>query len=116
MFNWTTQIQTKVYEGFGGNFFDSDMLAAAYDSGKPHIFDKYMGQLFSSTDRFNGKPLIGMTQAKGKMIEIDNEINDKSEGVEIEISKKDSKAKVLIVKTDEMEEIAKETLRLSKEK
>lgn len=74
MFNWTTQIQTKVYEGFGGNFFDSDMLAAAYDSGKPHIFDKYMGQLFSSTDRFNGKPLIGMTQAKGKMIEIDNEI------------------------------------------
>ena len=74
MFQWTTQIQTKVYEGFGGNFFDSDMLAAAYDSGKPHIFDKYMGQLFSSTDRFNGKPLIGMTQAKGKMIEIDNEV------------------------------------------
>ena len=49
-------------------------------------------------------------------IEIDNEVNDKSEGVEIEISKKDSRAKVLIVKTDEMEEIAKETLRLSKEK
>lgn len=48
-------------------------------------------------------------------IEIDSEINDKSEGVEIEISKKDSKTKVLIVKTDEMEEIAKETLRLAGE-
>jgi hypothetical protein len=67
-------IPTKKYEGFGGNFFDSDMLASAYDAGKPHIFDKYMGQLFSSTDRFNGKPLIGMTMAKGKMVEIDNEI------------------------------------------
>lgn len=47
-------------------------------------------------------------------IELDQEINNSSEGVEVEISKKDSKAKVLIVKTDEMEEIAKETLRLSK--
>lgn len=67
-------IPTRKYEGFGGNFFDSDMLASAYDAGKPHIFDKYMGQLFSSTDRFNGKPLIGMTMARGKMVEIDNEI------------------------------------------
>lgn len=49
-------------------------------------------------------------------IEIDDEINGKAEGIEIEINKKDSKSKVLIVKTDEMEEIAKETLRLSKEK
>lgn len=47
-------------------------------------------------------------------IELDQEINNSSEGVEVEISKKDSRAKVLIVKTDEMEEIAKETLRLSK--
>ena len=36
-------IQTKKYEGFGGKFFDSDMLAAAYDTGKPHIFDQVMG-------------------------------------------------------------------------
>lgn len=67
-------IQTKKYEGFGGKFFDSDMLAAAYDTGKPHIFDQVMGQLFSSTDQFGGKPLLGMTMAKGKQVEIDNEI------------------------------------------
>jgi hypothetical protein len=42
--------------------------------GKPHVFDKLMGQVFSSTDIFNGKPLLAMTQAKGKTVEIDNEI------------------------------------------
>lgn len=47
-------------------------------------------------------------------IDIDNDLNNKSEGVEVLISKSDSKTKVLIVKTDEMEEIAKETYRLSK--
>lgn len=74
MFSPISHIQTRVYDGFGGNFFDSDMLAAAYDAGKPHVFDKLMGQVFSSTDRFNGKPLIGMTLAKGKSTEIDNEV------------------------------------------
>lgn len=74
MFTPINHIQTRVYDGFGGNFFDSDMLAAAYDAGKPHVFDKLMGQVFSSTDRFNGKPLIGMTLAKGKTAEIDNEV------------------------------------------
>lgn len=47
-------------------------------------------------------------------IEIDEELNNKSEGVEVDISKKDSKAKILIIKTDETAEIAKETLRLIK--
>lgn len=47
-------------------------------------------------------------------IDIDNDLNNKSEGVEVLISKPESKTKVLIVKTDEMEEIAKETHRLSK--
>jgi acetate kinase len=46
-------------------------------------------------------------------IELDKEINDKSEGVEVEISKAGAKTKVLVVKTDEMEEIAKETYRLA---
>lgn len=73
-YNNTSHLQTRVYDGFGGNFFDSDMLAAAFDAGKPHVFDRIMGQVFSSTDRFNGKPLLGMTLAKGKTVEIDNEI------------------------------------------
>lgn len=40
-------------------------------------------------------------------IDIDLEINNKSEGVEAEISRVDSKVKVLVMKTDEMEEIAR---------
>ncbi len=47
-------------------------------------------------------------------IELDQEINNNSEGVEVQINKKDARVKILIVKTDEMEEIANETLRLSK--
>lgn len=47
-------------------------------------------------------------------IDIDGDLNNKSEGVEVDISKPESRVKVLIVKTDETEEIAKETLRLSK--
>ncbi len=40
-------------------------------------------------------------------VEIDMEVNNKSEGVEAEISKIDSRVKVLVMKTDEMEEMAK---------
>ncbi len=74
LFNNISHIQTRKYDAIGGKFFDSDMLVQAYDMGKPHVFDKLMGQLFSSTDMFNGKPLLAMTMAKGKMVEIDNEI------------------------------------------
>jgi len=74
IFNNTSAIMTRKYDAIGGKFYDSDMLVQAYDMGKPHVFDKVMGQLFSSTDMFNGKPLLGMTMAKGKMVEIDNEI------------------------------------------
>ena len=74
IFNNISAIQTRKYDAIGGKFFDSDMLVQAYDMGKPHVFDKLMGQLFSSTDMFNGKPLLGMTMAKGKSVEIDNEM------------------------------------------
>lgn len=46
-------------------------------------------------------------------LELDKELNNELVGVEAELSKKDSKAKILVIKTDEMEEIAKETYRLS---
>lgn len=42
-------------------------------------------------------------------LEIDSEINNKIEGVEAEINKPESRVKVLVMKTDEMEEIAKST-------
>jgi acetate kinase len=40
-------------------------------------------------------------------VELDKELNNKSEGVEVELSKPGSRVKLLVVKTDEMEEIAK---------
>lgn len=42
-------------------------------------------------------------------IELNKELNNQSEGVEVELSKPESKAKILVIKTDEMEEIAKIT-------
>ena len=44
------------------------------------------------------------------MSEFDSELNNKSEGVEAELSKLESKVKVLVMKTDEMEEMAKAVL------
>ena len=68
------QFVTRHYEGFGGNFVDSDLLATAYDAMQPHKFEQLMGQIFSASDRFSNKPLLGMTLAKGKYEEVDNEI------------------------------------------
>lgn len=42
-------------------------------------------------------------------IELDQEINNNSNGVEVDLSKAGSRVKILVVKTDEMEEIAKIT-------
>jgi len=43
-------------------------------------------------------------------IEIDMELNNKSEGVEVELNKPEAKTKVLVIKTDEMGEMAKSLL------
>lgn len=65
----------KRYDGMkGGNFADSDHLAAAFDTEKPHVLETKLAQIYSSTDRFNGKPLLGMTMAKGKTMEIDKDV------------------------------------------
>ncbi len=42
-------------------------------------------------------------------IELDKELNNASNGVDVELSKSGSKTKILVIKTDEMEEIAKIT-------
>ena len=70
----TSQIVLNQYPGFGGSFVDSDYLIASYDAGKPHVFEQHMGKVFSASDRFSSKPLLGMTLAKGKTQVIDNEI------------------------------------------
>lgn len=69
-----SQFKIKQWEGFGGNFVDSQYLAASYDTSKPHVFENTLTKIFTSSDRFTGKPLMGMTAAKGKVKEIDNEI------------------------------------------
>jgi hypothetical protein len=69
-----SQFKIKQWDGFGGNFIDSDYLAAAYDTAKPHVFENTLMQIFTSSDRFTGKTLMGMTAGKGNVKEIDNEI------------------------------------------
>lgn len=63
----------KRYDAFGGNFVDSDYLAAAYETGKPTYLEGMMMQTYSSQSRFmNLKPLlnlVGVSSNGGKEIE-----------------------------------------------
>lgn len=71
-----SQFIIKHYEGFGGQFVDSQYLAASYETGKPHMFNNTLMKVYSAQNRFfTGKPLLGMTGAKsfGK-VEIDTEV------------------------------------------
>lgn len=45
-------------------------------------------------------------------IELDEDLNNNSSGIDVELSKPQSKTKILVIKTDEMEEIAKITRNL----
>ena len=59
------QFVIKQLDGFGGNFVDSNYLGAAYETGKPYVFENTLTKIFSSTSRFfTGKILTGMTGAK----------------------------------------------------
>lgn len=71
-----SQFIIKHYDGFGGNFVDSQYLGAAYDIGKPHVFENTLMKIYSSRSRFfTGKPLLGMTGAKSYGTkEIDTEV------------------------------------------
>lgn len=60
---------------FGGTFIDSQYLGMAYETGKPHIFENTLTQIFSSqNDLFQGKLLTNMTGGKMNTKEIDNEV------------------------------------------
>ena len=60
---------TIITEGFGGNSFNSTHLVRTYGLDKKHDMSKNdvnIAQLFSATDMYHDKPMIGMTEAKGK--------------------------------------------------
>lgn len=55
------QFVIKHYDGFGGNFVDSQYLGASYETGKPYVFENTLQRVFSSGNRFfTGKPLLGI--------------------------------------------------------
>lgn len=61
--------ETMITDGFGGNSFNSQHIIRHYGLDKPHDLDAQgsnIAQLFSATDRYSDKPMIGMTEAKGK--------------------------------------------------
>ena len=62
---------TVVTDGLGGNSFNSTHLVRTYGADVPHELSfnaTNMAQLFSATDRYNDKPMLGMTEAKGKKV------------------------------------------------
>ena len=51
------------YEGFGGNYINSQYLSAAYDTGKPDMLDTVLSTIYSAKSRFfSGKILTGLTK------------------------------------------------------
>lgn len=70
----SSQFKIKQYDGFGGSFVDSDYLAAAYDTGKPHVFDNIFRMVYTAMNRFSDKPLLGMTRGAGNKLMIDDEV------------------------------------------
>lgn len=66
----------KHYDGFGGNFVDSQYLGAAYETGKPHMLENTLTRIFSARSRyFSGKLVTSLTGGRaGGSQEIDTEI------------------------------------------
>ena len=68
----SSQFKIKHYDGFGGKFVDSDYLAAAFDTSKPHMFENLFTKIYAATNGFGNKPLMSMIT--GNKVMIDNEI------------------------------------------
>lgn len=70
-FTMTGLKPTIVTEGFGGNSVNSTHLIRTYGLDKKDdlsVNATGIAELFSATDRYGDKPMIGMTEAKGKKI------------------------------------------------
>lgn len=63
----------KRYESFGGKNIDSQYLGAAYETGKPHVFENTLMRVFSANSRFfSGKLVSSLTGGKaGGVKEVD---------------------------------------------
>ncbi len=60
---------TTITDGLGGNNFNSTHLVRTYGIDKTHDLSANatnMAQLFSATDKYQDKPMVSMTEAKGK--------------------------------------------------
>lgn len=68
---------TTVTEGLGGSTFHSAHLVHTYGVDKPHELSynaRNMAELFSQTSRYNDKPMLSLTEAKGKKIYLTSDI------------------------------------------
>ena len=69
----------KRYDGFapsGGGIIDAEYLGAAYETGKPYVFENQITKIFSSySQMFKGKLFNSMLNGKSATtMEIDNEV------------------------------------------
>ena len=66
---------TKITEGLGVvGEITSEHLHRAFGLDQPHNINMGYAQIFSATDMYHGKPIIGMTEAKGNIKKLTNHI------------------------------------------
>ena len=70
---YKSQLYLQEFKGGGGNFVDSDSLAASYDSDRPHVFEGVLDRIYTSEVRFSSKPLTNMLKTAGNVMEIDTD-------------------------------------------
>lgn len=60
-----SQFIIKHYDSNISQFVDSQYLGAAYETGKPYVFENTLMKIYSSKSRFfTGKPLLGIKKVK----------------------------------------------------
>lgn len=74
MFEKSGRIRLQEYEGFGGQSFESTHLSRFFNYDKPHNFGIMVSKMFASSNRFYYKPLTDMTEAAGRVHEIDGDM------------------------------------------
>ena len=68
------QIELSLYEGFGGNSYDSHHYADAFRADRPYDFGMQVSKLFSSCNIYNDKVLTQLTMASGNFKAIDSDV------------------------------------------
>lgn len=79
MFTLNDLQTTHISEGLSGNSFNATHLAYTYGVGRPHDLDavaandRNMAKLFSATDMFKNKPLLGILNVKQTPLELSSD-------------------------------------------